>query len=63
MIDRAVNLIFIDFFSLAINITLGAVLRSKICNYSWDCLPEKENKDSQESISTELWEQEEEDNR
>ncbi|AFY35279.1 hypothetical protein Cal7507_4927 [Calothrix sp. PCC 7507] len=59
MIDRVVNLIFIDFFALAINITLGTVLRSKICNYSWECQPEKENTNSQESISKELWEPEE----
>ncbi|MBN3925329.1 hypothetical protein [Nostoc sp. NMS4] len=36
MIDRFVNLIFIDFFALAINLTFGTLLRTKICNYSWD---------------------------
>ena len=36
MIDRFVNLIFIDSFSLAINLTFGTLLRTKICNYSWD---------------------------
>lgn len=36
MIDRFVNLIFIDSFSLAINFTFGTLLRTKICNYSWD---------------------------
>ncbi|MEH1869495.1 MAG: hypothetical protein V7K69_31480 [Nostoc sp.] len=36
MIDRFVNLIFIDSFSLAINLTFGKLLHTKICNYSWD---------------------------
>ncbi|MHC5595476.1 MAG: hypothetical protein ACYTXC_05845 [Nostoc sp.] len=36
MIDRFVNLIFIDSFALAINLTFGTLLRTKICNYSWD---------------------------
>ncbi|RCJ27817.1 hypothetical protein A6770_25050 [Nostoc minutum NIES-26] len=36
MINRTVDLIFIDLFAFAINKTLGAVLRTKICNYSWD---------------------------
>ncbi|MDF5737510.1 MULTISPECIES: hypothetical protein [unclassified Nostoc] len=36
MIDRFVNFIFIDSFALAINLTFGILLRTKICNYSWD---------------------------
>ncbi|MBG1267008.1 hypothetical protein [Nostoc sp. WHI] len=36
MIDRLVNLIFIDSFALAINLAFGTLLRTKICNYSWD---------------------------
>ncbi|MBH8575016.1 hypothetical protein I8752_18745 [Nostocaceae cyanobacterium CENA369] len=36
MITRTLDLIFIDLFAFAINGTLGAVLRTKICNYSWD---------------------------
>ncbi|BAY29564.1 hypothetical protein NIES2107_14070 [Nostoc carneum NIES-2107] len=36
MINRFVNLVFIDSFALAINVTLGTLLRTKICNYSWD---------------------------
>ncbi|WP_414516671.1 hypothetical protein [Nostoc sp. PCC 9305] len=36
MIDRFVNLIFIDSFALAINLTFGALLGTKICNYSWE---------------------------
>ncbi|MEH2362320.1 hypothetical protein [Nostoc sp.] len=36
MIDRFVNLIFIDSFALVINLTFGTLLRTKICNYSWD---------------------------
>jgi hypothetical protein len=36
MIDRFVNLIFIDSFAVVINLTFGTLLRTKICNYSWD---------------------------
>lgn len=36
MINRFVNLIFIDSFALAINLTVGTLLRTKVCNYSWD---------------------------
>jgi hypothetical protein len=36
MIDRFVNLIFIDSFAVAINLTFGTLLHTKICNYSWD---------------------------
>ncbi len=36
MIDRFLNLIFIDSFALVINLTLGTLLRTKVCNYSWD---------------------------
>ncbi|MBE8988555.1 hypothetical protein [Nostoc sp. LEGE 12450] len=36
MIDRFVNLIFIDSFAFAINLTFGKLLHTKICNYSWD---------------------------
>lgn len=57
MINRIVDLIFIDFFALAINITLGTILRGKICNYSWEGEPQIENTNSEESISTELLEQ------
>jgi hypothetical protein len=51
MINRFVNLIFIDSFALAINLTFGTLLRTKICNYSWDGvvdhdLPTPESSDS-----------------
>jgi hypothetical protein len=36
MINRAMDIIFVDSFAFAINVTLGAVLQSKICNYSWE---------------------------
>ncbi|MEH2435349.1 MAG: hypothetical protein V7K25_14030 [Nostoc sp.] len=36
MIDRFVNFIFIDSFALAINLMFGTLLRTKICNYSWE---------------------------
>ncbi|MEH2366266.1 hypothetical protein [Nostoc sp.] len=36
MIDRFLNLIFIDSFAVVINLTFGTLLRTKICNYSWD---------------------------
>lgn len=60
MINRVVNFIFIDFLALAINATLGTVLRTKICNYSWEGEHQtsKANSNSNKSISTEL-EQEE----
>ncbi len=57
MISRIVNLIFIDSFALAINLTLGTILRSKICNYSWEGEYQLENPNSQESISTEMVEE------
>ncbi len=57
MISRVVSLIFIDSFALAINITLGTVLQSKICNYSWEGECQLENPNSTESISTEMLEE------
>jgi hypothetical protein len=36
MIDKLINLAFVDSFAFAINSTLGLLLQSKICNYSWD---------------------------
>lgn len=42
MFNQVVNLIFVDSFAFAINATLGTVLRSKICNYSWDGKPQGE---------------------
>lgn len=42
MFNQVVNLIFVDSFAFAINATLGTVLRSKICNYSWDGKPQAE---------------------
>ena len=36
MIDRFFDLIFIDSFALAINLTFGTLLGTKICNYSWE---------------------------
>ncbi len=44
MISRILDLIFVDFFALAINKTAGALLRTKICNYSWEHTPEIEQK-------------------
>lgn len=52
MIDRFVNLIFIDSFSLAINLTFGALLRTKICNYSWDGIVSNELSTPESSISS-----------
>ncbi|MEH2248629.1 hypothetical protein [Nostoc sp.] len=50
MIDRFVNLIFIDSFAVAINLTFGTLLRTKICNYSWDGIVD--NKLSKPETST-----------
>ncbi|MDZ8109609.1 MAG: hypothetical protein RM338_28840 [Nostoc sp. DedQUE12a] len=36
MISRTLDLIFIDSFAFMINKTLGLVLSTKICNYSWE---------------------------
>ncbi len=36
MINRILDIVFVDSFAFAINVTLGTVLKSKICNYSWD---------------------------
>ncbi|MEH2237213.1 hypothetical protein [Nostoc sp.] len=36
MINRAVDIIFVDSFAFVINVTLGTLLHSKICNYSWE---------------------------
>jgi hypothetical protein len=58
MINRVVNLIFIDFFAVTINLTLGAVLRTKICNYSWEGEYQTKNPNSSESVSTDLLEPE-----
>jgi hypothetical protein len=59
MINRILNLIFIDFFALTINATLGTVLRSKICNYSWEGEYQAKNQKSNESPSTDLLQQQE----
>lgn len=58
MMNRVINLIFIDFFALAINITLGTVLRSKICNYSWDSVYPMKKINYDESESTDILEPE-----
>ena len=34
--NRTMDLVFTDSFAFAINATLGTLLRTKICNYSWD---------------------------
>ncbi len=48
-ISRAINFVFVDSFALIINSTLGTVLQTKICNYSWEgnsADVEQEKKDS-----------------
>ncbi|QSJ15326.1 hypothetical protein JYQ62_26235 [Nostoc sp. UHCC 0702] len=58
MLNQAVNLIFVDSFAFVINATLGTVLRSKICNYSWDGKPQGETQTDEvkfnQSVSTPL---------
>ena len=34
--NRALDMIFVDSLAFAINVTLGKILKSKICNYSWE---------------------------
>lgn len=58
MINRVINLIFIDFFAVVINFTLGTLLRSKICNYSWEGVYQTENPSANQSDSTEMLEEE-----
>jgi hypothetical protein len=36
MINRALDIIFVDSFAFVINIAFGTLLRTKICNYSWE---------------------------
>ncbi|MBD2560846.1 MULTISPECIES: hypothetical protein [Nostoc] len=52
MIDRFVNLIFIDSFAVVINLTFGTLLRTKICNYSWDGVVNDELSTSESSASS-----------
>ncbi|MBC1240203.1 hypothetical protein [Nostoc sp. 2RC] len=51
MISRTLDFIFIDSFAFLINKTLGLVLSTKICNYSWEGkaqeLSEKEQGDTE----------------
>ncbi|MBD2614599.1 hypothetical protein VF14_12265 [Nostoc linckia z18] len=51
MISRTLDFIFIDSFAFLINKTLGLVLSTKICNYSWEGkgedLLEKEQADTE----------------
>ncbi|MEH1765547.1 hypothetical protein [Nostoc sp.] len=52
MIDRFVNLIFIDSFALAINLTFGTLLHTKICNYSWDGMVSDELSTPESGVSS-----------
>ncbi|MEH2181553.1 MAG: hypothetical protein V7K56_21095 [Nostoc sp.] len=52
MIDRFVNLIFIDSFAVVINLTFGTLLRTKICNYSWDGIVNDELSTPESSASS-----------
>jgi hypothetical protein len=36
MINRAIDIIFVDSFALVINAIFGTLLHTKICNYSWE---------------------------
>ncbi|MEH2177093.1 hypothetical protein [Nostoc sp.] len=52
MIDRFLNLIFIDSFAGVINLTFGTLLRTKICNYSWDGVANDELSTPESSASS-----------
>lgn len=43
MLNRMMDILFTDSFAFAINFTLGKLIGSKLCNYSWD--RESENND------------------
>ncbi|MGJ5629459.1 hypothetical protein [Nostoc edaphicum] len=36
MINRAIDIIFVDSLAFVINVIFGTLLHSKICNYSWE---------------------------
>jgi hypothetical protein len=36
MINQAMDFLFTDSLAFAINATLGTVVRTKLCNYSWE---------------------------
>ena len=56
MINRAIDIIFVDSLAFVINVTFGTLLHSKICNYSWEGKtlldPQAEEISSNPSIST-----------
>ncbi|OYE01893.1 hypothetical protein CDG79_27175 [Nostoc sp. 'Peltigera membranacea cyanobiont' 232] len=52
MINQAIDIIFVDSFAFAINVTVGTLLHSKICNYSWE--GKVEEKPQLEEISSNL---------
>ncbi|MHC0062837.1 hypothetical protein ACWATR_07900 [Nostoc sp. UIC 10890] len=56
MINRAIDIIFVDSLAFVINVTFGTLLHSKICNYSWEGKPlldpQPEEISSDPSIST-----------
>ncbi|WP_445637148.1 hypothetical protein NSTC745_02204 [Nostoc sp. DSM 114161] len=51
MISRTLDFIFIDSFAFMINKTLGLVLSTKICNYSWE--GKAEELSQKEQVNTE----------
>ncbi|MCW5314187.1 hypothetical protein GTQ43_10340 [Nostoc sp. KVJ3] len=58
MINRVIDIIFIDSFAFVINATFGTLLHTKICNYSWegkipfDSQPEEISSNSSISVSS-----------
>ncbi|MEH1807233.1 MAG: hypothetical protein V7L28_18165 [Nostoc sp.] len=52
MIDRFLNLIFIDSFAVVINLTFGTLLCTKICNYSWDGVVNDELSTPESNVSS-----------
>ncbi|MEH2193534.1 MAG: hypothetical protein V7K98_12985 [Nostoc sp.] len=56
MINRAIDIIFVDSFAFVINAIFGTLLHTKICNYSWEGKTafnsEPEEISSNSSIST-----------
>ncbi|MBD2606473.1 hypothetical protein H6G81_18535 [Scytonema hofmannii FACHB-248] len=36
MFNQAIDMVFTDSVAVVINLTLGTLIQSKICNYSWE---------------------------
>ena len=53
MFNRAIDMVFTDSVAIVINLTLGALIQTKICNYSWEQKANLADLTSQENQSIE----------